>query len=78
MITKKAYYLACSFCRWTTRDIGLPDQNVASGGWPDPENPGLARFSTLQEYYRFQYILTIAFHEPNPTTFEFTATTPAL
>merc|ERR1712142_282567 len=26
---KKMYYLACGFCRWTTRDIGLPDQPVA-------------------------------------------------
>ena len=33
---KKMYYLVCGFCRWTTRDIGLPDQPVASGGWPEP------------------------------------------
>ena len=35
MIAKKVYYLACAFCRWTSRDIGLPDQSVASGGWPE-------------------------------------------
>ena len=46
------YYLACGFCRWTTRDIGLPDQNVASGGWPEPENPDAARFASLQDHYR--------------------------
>ena len=23
MTAKKVYYLACAFCRWTSRDIGL-------------------------------------------------------
>jgi len=23
---KKMHYLTCGFCRWTTRDVGLPDQ----------------------------------------------------
>ena len=46
------YYLACGFCRWTTRDIGLPDQSVASGGWPEPENPDAARFASLEDHYR--------------------------
>lgn len=26
--TKKMYYLACGFCRLTTRDVGVPDQTV--------------------------------------------------
>jgi len=51
-MTKKVYYLACGFCRWTTRDIGLPDQGVASGGWPEPENPDAARFASLEDHYR--------------------------
>ena len=46
------YYLACGFCRWTTRDIGLADQSVASGGWPEPENPDAARFASLEDHYR--------------------------
>ena len=46
------YYLACGFCRWTTRDIGLPDQSVASGGWPEPENLDAARFASLEDHYR--------------------------
>lgn len=46
------YYLACAFCRWTSRDIGLPDQNVASGGWPDQENVSGERISALLEHYR--------------------------
>lgn len=24
----KVYYLACFICRWTTRDVGIPDQNA--------------------------------------------------
>ena len=50
--TKKMYYLVCGFCRWTTRDIGLPDQPVASGGWPEPDNPDAARLASLHEHFR--------------------------
>lgn len=52
IVTKKLYYLVCAFCRWTSRDAGLPDQSVASGGWPQPEAPEAARFASLQEHYR--------------------------
>lgn len=49
---KKMYYMACSFCRWTTRDVGMPDQSVANGGWPDEENPNGKKINTLLESYR--------------------------
>ena len=26
--SKKVYYLACSFCRWTSRDVGIKDQPI--------------------------------------------------
>lgn len=52
MVAKKVYYLACAFCRWTSRDIGLADQTVASGGWPELENSHSARILSLQEHYR--------------------------
>jgi len=52
MIPRKVYYLACAFCRWTSRDISLPDQTVASGGWPDLENPYSGWIAGLQEHYR--------------------------
>merc|ERR1719431_1440562 len=52
MVAKKVYYLACAFCRWTSRDIGLADQTVASGGWPELENCHSARILSLQEHYR--------------------------
>ncbi|XP_013414818.1 dynactin subunit 4 isoform X1 [Lingula anatina] len=49
---RKVYYLACGFCRWTSRDVGMADQLVASGGWQDQENPNAQRIATLQDYYR--------------------------
>jgi len=52
MVAKKVYYLACAFCRWTSRDIGLPDQSAASGGWPEKENCNSERIAALQEHYR--------------------------
>nr|CAD7425528.1 unnamed protein product [Timema monikensis] len=50
--THKVYYLVCGFCRWTSRDIGLPDQTVATGGWPERENPNTQRINQLLEYYK--------------------------
>ncbi|KAL4239587.1 Dynactin subunit 4 [Mactra antiquata] len=49
---KKMYYLACGFCRWTTRDVAIPDKPIASGAWEDMENPDAARISTLLEHYQ--------------------------
>ncbi|XP_023675328.1 dynactin subunit 4 isoform X1 [Paramormyrops kingsleyae] len=49
---KKAYYLACGFCRWTSRDVGMADKSVASGGWQEPENPHAQRIYKLIEYYQ--------------------------
>ncbi|MBN3289173.1 DCTN4 protein, partial [Polypterus senegalus] len=49
---KKAYYLACGFCRWTSRDVGMADKSVASGGWQEPDNPHSLRISKLIEYYQ--------------------------
>jgi len=51
-IPKKVYYLACGCCRWTSRDINLKDQPVASGAWPEPENAHGKRISLLLEHYR--------------------------
>lgn len=51
-VPKKVYYLACGFCRWTSRDVGIPDQTGASGGWQEQENPHYKRISSLLEYYR--------------------------
>ncbi|CAH2243672.1 jg26146 [Pararge aegeria aegeria] len=49
---KKMYYLSCFNCRWTSRDVGIPDQPVASGGWPERTNPYTARINQLLDYYK--------------------------
>jgi dynactin-4 len=51
--SKKVYYLACGFCRWSSRDVGIPDQTVASGAWPEQENPHEKRITDLLAYYRY-------------------------
>lgn len=48
----KVYYLACFFCRWTSRDVGIQDQPVASGNWPERENEHIARINTILEFYK--------------------------
>ncbi|KAI8120348.1 hypothetical protein FF38_13809 [Lucilia cuprina] len=52
VITKKMYYLSCLACRWTSRDVGIPDQAVATGAWPDNECAYQTRFNALAEYYQ--------------------------
>ncbi|XP_076239741.1 dynactin subunit 4 [Calliopsis andreniformis] len=49
---KKVYYLFCSLCRWTSRDAGIPDQSVATGGWPEQENPHTGRINALIENHK--------------------------
>lgn len=49
---RKAFYLACGFCRWTSRDVGIKDQSVSSGGWPDQVNPHAQRIASLIDYYK--------------------------
>ncbi|XP_049804176.1 dynactin subunit 4 [Schistocerca nitens] len=51
-VTRKAYYLSCGCCRWTSRDVGLADQTVASGAWPEKENVFAPRVNALLEYYK--------------------------
>lgn len=48
---KKMYYLACGFCRWTTRDVGIADKSQATGAWQDLENPDALKISRLLENY---------------------------
>lgn len=49
---KKVFYLACGFCRWSTRDVGIADRSNASSGWQEPENPISKRVNNLVDYYR--------------------------
>lgn len=47
---RKVYYLMCSACRWTSRDVGIPDRPVATGQWPDLEYAHATRFASLLEH----------------------------
>nr|XP_019533956.2 dynactin subunit 4-like [Aedes albopictus] len=51
-IARKMYYLSCLNCRWSSRDVGIPDQTVATGQWPEPEYANATRFSLLLEHYQ--------------------------
>ena len=48
---KKVYYLHCSFCFWTTRDINQTDRSATSGPWIDPAIEDTWMFSIIN-YYR--------------------------
>lgn len=50
--TKKMFYLSCLACRWTTRDVGIPDQTVATGSWPEAEYIHATRFAQLMDYHQ--------------------------
>ncbi|XP_014278374.1 dynactin subunit 4 [Halyomorpha halys] len=48
----KHYYLACFFCRWTSRDVGISDQTTGTGNWPVKELPFSETLSSYLEYYK--------------------------
>ncbi|KAK4290598.1 hypothetical protein Pmani_036523 [Petrolisthes manimaculis] len=50
--SRKVYYLTCTRCRWTSRDVGLKDQTVASGGWGEQDNEHYRFLQFLMEHYR--------------------------
>ncbi|XP_055586514.1 dynactin subunit 4 [Uranotaenia lowii] len=56
-VIRKMYYLACLNCRWSSRDVGIPDQTVATGQWPEPEYANATRFSMLLEHYQSVVLL---------------------
>ena len=37
MQAKKVYYLACGFCRWSSRDVGIEDKSVGEFKLPSVE-----------------------------------------
>lgn len=48
----KHYYLACFFCRWTSRDVGIPDQTTGTGNWPVKELPFSETLNSYLDYYK--------------------------
>ncbi|XP_068222364.1 dynactin subunit 4-like [Palaemon carinicauda] len=51
-VARKVYYLACTSCRWTSRDVNLSDQTVATGGWAEQDNVHYKYLQSLLEHYR--------------------------
>ncbi|XP_050293289.1 dynactin subunit 4 isoform X2 [Anthonomus grandis grandis] len=49
-VVKKTYYLSCYVCRWSSRDVGIPDQQSATGGWKPHENVNSIRLHSLMRY----------------------------
>lgn len=49
--SKKTYYLLCLCCKWSTRDIGIPDQTSVTGGWPTRENIHGNRIQEIIDMY---------------------------
>ncbi|VDK32497.1 unnamed protein product [Taenia asiatica] len=47
MTAQKTYYLLCGFCRWSTRESGIPDQKSPSG-WYETPNPHAEREQRLR------------------------------
>lgn len=52
MTTRKAQFLLCSYCKWSSKDVGIPDQFIGSGGWPEVEAPNRKRVEGLVDHYR--------------------------
>lgn len=42
----------CGFCRWTTRDVGIPDVTTAPSGWKLQENKNSKRIQELLDAYK--------------------------
>ncbi|KAK4883326.1 hypothetical protein RN001_006645 [Aquatica leii] len=49
---RKVFYLLCLLCRWSSRDVGIPDQAAVSGGWPERENIYAHRLQEIQDMYK--------------------------
>ncbi len=47
----KFYYLSCTYCRWSTRDVGINDKRSPLD-FKEKTFPGQERFSELLSYYK--------------------------
>ncbi|KAI4460369.1 dynactin p62 subunit [Holotrichia oblita] len=54
---RKVVYLHCLMCRWSSRDVGIPDQIAATGGWPERENVYNVRLTEIIEWYKSVVLL---------------------
>lgn len=49
---KKVFYLLCLLCRWSSRDVGIPDQPATTGGWPERDNVHTHRLQEIMASYK--------------------------
>lgn len=68
---KKAYYLACGFCRWTSRDVGMADKSV--GGYWNNSRQSEKKSGVIKTIHLFQLVVFVlelscvcAFCSPQP------------
>lgn len=54
-IPQKVFYMACGFCRWTTRDGGIPDQRTSVGAWPEAKSEDTERVGYFPCFVFFPY-----------------------
>lgn len=51
-VPKKSFFLTCTFCRWSSRDVGIKDANASSGPWPEHDSVFNARIDQLYDHYK--------------------------
>ena len=51
---KKAFILVCGFCKWSSLDVGIPKQFVASGAWPEIQIPHAEQIDKRFDYFKAQ------------------------
>ena len=52
LIAKKYFFLVCFSCKWSSKDVNIPDQLTATGGWKERENPNAARIDELIAHFK--------------------------
>jgi len=50
---KKSYYQTCGYCRWNTREVGIPDREFSSLSWTEKQNSNQKRISHLIEHFKY-------------------------
>lgn len=52
LVAKKYFFLICFSCKWSSKDVNIPDQLSATGGWEERKNPHAARIDELIAHFK--------------------------
>lgn len=52
LVAKKYFYLVCFSCKWSSKDVDIPDQLTQTGGWREKETPNAARIEELIQHFK--------------------------